>query len=243
MIVRIKLLLILLILACGWSCSLGESGAETTTFSQRLEDDRVIFESNGDLELLAGTIEPVAERTDAPRVIRLDTAPEGLELMGRRVLDARTVGETVLTIGADGVLRHHTPSGTRKLDDDAHAPFSVAGGRVAYVTGFPPDLSLTILDLETGETSHPVPDLQPAWSPALSEDGDEVIFAATDRGHPHLFRLDAAGDLHRLPSSDRVPSSPVAPLWRGDDLLFLDEMGQVRVSVETGTILETKETR
>jgi Tol biopolymer transport system component len=82
------------------------------------------------------------------------------------------------------------------------------------------------------------PEIAPVWSPALSADGREVIFAASRSGRPELLRLDAEGELHRVSSGGRSPSSPVAPVWRGDLLIFEDEAGRARLNLVTGEVEE-----
>lgn len=180
---------------------------------------------------------PVREGVDALRVLTLTRVPAGLGLEpGARVLDAQWVDEeSVLVLGADQVLRHHTEQGVRVVDEHVLGPISVSGEVAAYVQGEPPDLWLAVADLR-GEQVQRLKDVAPAWSPALSQDGREVLFVASHEGRPHFFVRRADGELESLPTGQRTPSSAVAPLWRGGALFFEDERGVVRWDVETSSI-------
>lgn len=198
------------------------------------EREAIILEEEDGEPILAGTLEPVRPQTDARRVIVLDTHPRGFDLHGQRVLDARTVSDGVVTIGADRVLRHHTAKSTVELDSDVLGPLSVEASRVAYVRGEAPDLHLFVAHLATGRIEPIAPHLAPVWSPVLSEDGREIVFATAAQGRPQLFRRDASGQLRRV-HSDRTPSSPRAPVWRDGVVTFEDEQGTVRVNLEPNT--------
>jgi hypothetical protein len=220
----------------------GPSPAETQSRELTGESEaaeRVVLEAEDGEPTLAGVLEPVPPRTDAHRVIALDTHPSGIDLHGERVLDARTVSDGVVAIGADRVLRHYTARSTVELDRGVLAPLSVEAGHVAYVRGVPPDLHLFVAELSTGRVEPIAPHLAPVWSPALSEDGREIVFATAAEGRPQLFRSDASGQLQRV-HSDRTPSSPRAPIWRDGVVTFEDEQGTVSVSLETARIEETE---
>jgi dipeptidyl aminopeptidase/acylaminoacyl peptidase len=247
MIFKKNWLSVLLLGAVCWGCDTyfhapvgpkSASAGESETRRRMLEVGRVVLERDEKGILLAGEAEAVRVGTDALRVIVLDTAPEGLELEGMRVLDARMVEDGAVVLGADRVLRHHTEDGVRELDDAVLGPLSVEGGMVAYVRGAAPDLRLRRVDLATGEVESLAPEIAPVWSPALSADGREVIFAASRSGRPELLRLDAEGELDRISSGGRSPSSPVAPVWRGGLLIFEDEAGRARLNLVTGEVEE-----
>ncbi len=188
---------------------------------------------------LRATPEPVPAGTDAYRTMALDEAPPRLGIKsGSRVLDAQFVEDGVVILGADHVLRHHTERGIKELAADVLGPLSAAREKVAYVHGEPPDITLAVADLRSGESVEIAPTLAPVWSPALSQDGDSVIFVASHEGRPHFFRADMKGNLESIPTGLRTPSAPVAPIWIEDELFFQDERGVVRFALETASIEE-----
>ncbi len=188
---------------------------------------------------LAGPVEPVPFGTDAPRVVVLEVVPDHLAaIRGARVSDARFTADGAVILGADGVLRHVTSTGTTDLARDALAPLSVEANRVAFAGGNPPDLVLSVVDLGDGTVHAVAPDLMPAWSPALSPDGSAVIFAASIDGMPRMVRATLGGTVEVLPPIDVVPSSPRAPIWRDGILTFDHEEGVVQMDPKSGEIIE-----
>jgi hypothetical protein len=225
------------------------TGSAPETRTQALEERDIAARSilldaraegvHGERAMLRATPEPVREGTDAYRTMVLGEAPSKLGIKsGTRVLDAQFVEDGVVILGADHVLRHHTERGIKEIATNALGPLSVAGDRVAYVHGEAPDLLLAVADLESGESTQIAPTLAPVWSPALSQDGEQVIFVASFEGRPHFFRADMKGNLESIPTGLRTPSAPVAPIWMGDELLFQDERGVVRFALETASIEE-----
>lgn len=187
--------------------------------------------------VLIATPEPVREGIDPFRVLRLQDPPDfpGVE-EGMRVLDAQWMDdERLLTLGADRVLRLHTEEGSASLDREVLGPLSVSANRVAYVYGEPPDLFLRVLEVST-RRAFDVAHIAPAWSPALSADGEEVLFTASHQGRPHLFVRRRTGEVETIPTGLRTPSSATAPIWRGQDLFFEDERGVVHLDLETASI-------
>ena len=185
------------------------------------------------------TPEPVREGIDPYRVLRLQDPPDlpGIE-DGMRVLDVQWAGgggENLVVLGADRVLRLHTQEGVNVLDEEVLGPLSVSSNKIAYVYGEPPDVFVRVYDL-TRRTHVEVDQLSPAWSPALSEDGEEVIFVASHQGRGHFFVRRATGELETIPTGLRTPSSPTAPIWRDGDLFFEDERGVVHLDLETASI-------
>lgn len=179
-------------------------------------------------ELIAGRLQEVKPGTDAPRVIVLEQVPKDLGLApGQRVLDAQFVEDGAVVLGDDQVLMHYSGGHTRQLDVEVLGPLSVASNKVAYVRGLPPDLSLATVELDEGEPKLHAPALTTVWSPALSEDGKALIFAATYEGRARLFRLAIGDEPKLLRKGGPMPSSPVAPQWRHDHLVFEHEQGVV----------------
>lgn len=203
-----------------------------------LADDEIALDDG-----LVARIDPAREQTDGFRSVTLIAAPDELELVGTRVFDARRVEGGVVTLGLDHVLRLHVGDDVRALDTEVTPPLSVEAGRIAYARGFPPDLRLTVVDLDREGTTTLLPELMPVWSPALSPDGREVIFAASPNGEPELLRVSADGQVREVESSGRTPSSPIAPRWTGRYLTFHDEYGVARLDLETGLVEELGESR
>lgn len=228
------------------ACEAPQPDQETTTITrpQTARTPIVLDRLQGSDQQLAGFIEPVVVGTDAYRIITLEEVPRGLALRaGERVLDARLIsahGELeAVVLGADFVLRHVTREGSAELDRDVLGPLSVEGRKVAYVRGDAPDLELAIASLDaSGDIQTPASHLKPAWSPALSEDGTEVLFAATYEGRARLFRLDAQGELHVQRKGGQLPSSPRAPIWRGDRFVFENERGVMTLILSEDRIVD-----
>lgn len=199
-----------------------------------LTEERVTLDDDGRARV-EGRLEAVLPNTDADRVIVLD-APAWLA--GTRVLDARFVPGAVAVIGADHVLRVVAPGeAARVIDEDVYGPLTVAGERVAYVRGAPPDLELARADVRTGEAEALTESMAPVWSPALSSDGEEIVFVSGASGSPRLHRRGASGAITALAPSARVPSAPTAPRWAGTTLVFEDEQGVAWLDLEAGTIV------
>jgi hypothetical protein len=195
----------------------------------RAAEPETLLDRRSDGATLLGTVLAAPLGGDPERVLMLRTTLPALD--GRRVLDARFAGAGVVLLGADHVLRFVDANGREtELDARAEAPLSVAGERVAYVRGEMPFFELARADVRTSAVEELTNGLAPVWSPALSADGTEVVFATSASGRPTLMRLRASGDLETLPSA-RTPSSPHAPQWDGDLLTFEDEAGRVTLDV------------
>jgi hypothetical protein len=198
----------------------------------RRATDEVVVDLRGDGEAIVGRVLPVPPASDATRTLRL----RWLTREGARrwrfgdatALDARFVpgSAAVLVVTTDHVLlRLDDPSGEPViLDRDVVGPLSLdAGGRRAvYTRGDPPDLQVVRVALDTGRTEALAPSLVPAWSPALSPDGREVVVVASPEGSPRLFRLrdGAAPEAWALPSDTPLPTGPGAPVVFGDALVY-----------------------
>jgi hypothetical protein len=194
-----------------------------------------ILDTREDGALLVGTLEPATEGTDEERVLILHGILDGAALdrsiEGLRVTDARFVRDSIATIGADGVLRVHVGGVVREIDAHAYGPLSVAGTRVAYTRGEIPLLELARADVASGVALLLTENMAPVWSPALSEDGERVVFVSGASGSPRLCLLDRDGV--RTIESDRIPSSPRAPRFEDGLLSFEDERGD-HTSIEIG---------
>lgn len=184
--------------------------------------------------IITARVEQVPLHTDAPRTLIIEQVPSDFRrLRGERVLDARLVEDGVLFLGVDHVLRLAAANDTRDLADEVLGPISAVAGRVAYVRGTPPDLQLEVIDLADGTRRALAPELAPVWSPALSPDGRDVVFAASQGGRPQLFIARESGQITPLPLLPYVPSSPNPPIWRDGRLFFEHEGGVVQLNLTT----------
>ena len=192
--------------------------------------------------VLAGHLQPVLAHTDQERILTLDEVPPGAlgeALRGREVLDARFVTHGAVILDVDHALVAFDEAGTPAvLDAEAHGPLSVASGVVAYTRGAPPDLELVRAYPARGLVEALTEAMAPVWSPALSEDGREVLFVSGAQGQPALHRLTVRGELVALPPTVRIPSAPTAPLWDGETLVFEDELGVVALDTLSGEVRE-----
>lgn len=229
-----------------WGCDKGELPAHST-YEQPLEEREqalIVLDKriNADeqIELIAGRRQQVKPGTDAPRVIVLEQVPSGLGIKaGQRVLDAQFVSDGAVILGDDQVLTHYTGGHQRQLDVEVLGPISVAANKIAYTRGLPPDLSLITLALDgVGEPERLAPKLNTVWSPALSEDGQEVIFVASYEGRPRQFRISGAGEPAILRKGGPMPSSAVAPIWRQDYLAFEHEQGVVLLDLKRAQVAQ-----
>lgn len=225
---------------CAGGCAAGgESAAEGAILeasSSGSGTDRWVLDVREDGAQLAGRLEPARPDSDPDRVVVLTRLPGAED----RVLDARFVPGGIVTLGADHVLRLRPDQGEPVvLDDEVYPPLSVEAGFVAYVRGAPPDLSLARVTSSTGEVERLAPGHPTVWSPALSTDGSEVLFASSVDGSLRLFVVAPNGSVRALPASARVPSAPTAPRWSGGTLVFEDEGGVAVLDVESGQVTES----
>lgn len=189
--------------------------------------------ANGDA--LVARVLPAEPESDADRAL----APTRLTREGRRpwrdaeVLEARWIPGTtaVLTLTrAHTLTRRPSPDAPAvELDREVYGPLSLDahGTAVVYTRGEPPALTVVRRDLRTDESVALAPSLVPAWCPALSADGSEVVVVASPEGRPALFRV-RVGEAPRpwvLPPDSPLPMGPNAPLVFGDALVFEDESG------------------
>lgn len=206
-----------------------------------VERDELLLDGRDGASLF-GRVAPVLPSSDAERILTLRSdrsGPLGDALDGLTALDARFVGSGAAVLGTDRVLRFYGADGRAvALDRDAYGPLSVAGDVVAYVTGAPPDLELARADVHTGAVEQLTRGMAPVWSPALSPDGDEVVFVSGLAGSPRMFHLDATGAMELLTETGRVPSAPTAPRWRGSTLIFEDEGGIAFFDLDREVIAE-----
>jgi len=212
--------------------------------------DEVVLDQRADGARLFGQIEPVPPNSDADRVIALRVVGPAASLPGlegARVTDARFVGDDVVTIGADYVLRVHFAGGeVVALDSEVFAPLSVAGTQLAYARGDAPFFEISRADVRTGAVQSVSEGMAPAWSPALTPDGRAIVFVSAIEGSPRLYRAEGSGEPRALAPTARTPSSPIAPRFvtepgEGELLVFEDEAGRVWLEPEQGRVVRTAE--
>jgi hypothetical protein len=207
-------LIALLLVAC--------AGEDAATVAASLSAREVLLDQRGDARLI-GLLHDAPIDGDADRVLTLrgDVPPE---LDGVDVLDARFGAQGIVVLGADHVLS----DGTTPIDSDVVGPIAVRGSIVAYARGQMPDYEIVRADLRTGAIETITQGMAPAWSPALSSDGREIVFVSSVTGTPRLYRYDGAA--HLLPPS-RFPTSPIGPRWENGVLAFEDELGTTEVVI------------
>jgi hypothetical protein len=201
--------------------------------------DALTLDARADGARLLGSLVPVVEGADADRVLVLRVeGARAPSLDGARVLDARFVGEGLVTLGTDHVLRFHPSldAQSRELDRGAEAPLSVRGLEVAYVRGEMPFFEVALADTATGGVRALTEGFAPAWSPALDGDGS-VVFVSSRDGSPRLYRAARGGGVQALAPSARFPTSPFAPVLEGGRLRFADEQGQAEVELASGRVV------
>ncbi len=234
--------------ALGGGCTRSEAGPVAAErplgSSPEARAEEVVLDRRADGARIVGQLRPAPPGSDADRVLVIRLERDGRQLMpafeGARVLDARFVGERLVVLGDDHVLRV-AGEGEQlvELDRNAEAPLAVRGEQVAYVRGDMPFFEVALADLATGAVRAITEGYAPAWSPALSDDGS-IVFVSSREGSPRLHRAQPDGQVVALAPSPRTPSSPEAP-WlertqTGELLHFRDEEGPAVLDLATGRL-------
>jgi hypothetical protein len=224
------------------ACGRGDVAEATTALALPTpQPDEVLLDLRADGAALFGRVRTPLPNADPERVVLLRSelggAPIAGGLEGAAVLDARFSDEGLVVLGLDHVLRVHPPRGAPlELDAQAYGPLSVEGAFVAYVRGEMPDLEVARADARTGAVEPITQSMAPTWSPALSPDGREVVFVSGVEGAPRLYRS-GGGAPRELPRTERFPTAPSAPRWRGETLFFEDERGVGAIDLAQGRLL------
>lgn len=202
--------------------------------------EEVILDVRADGATLFGRVVPPPPNADPDRLLvlrsELGGQPIAGALEGTQVLDARFAGGALVVLGTDHVLYAHEGGAVVELDAQVFGPLSAAGDRVAYVRGEMPELEVARADVRTGAVESVTQGMAPAWSPALSPDGREVIFVSGVTGSPRLYRSEG-GAARALPPVERFPTAPSAPRWVDDRLVFEDEQGVAAIDLREGALV------
>lgn len=201
---------------------------------QRAPDEELVDLASDGRALVAREL-PAPENSDADRVIAARVLPGGAQgevsSLGD-VLDARFVPNTraLLVITRDHHLERREGTTRTTLDENVFGPLSLdALGRYAvYTRGEVPELALIRVELATGRVEPLAPSLVPAWSPAISPDGAEVVVVASPEGTPSLYRVrpgEAPRRWETPPDATLPGGGPTAPVVFGDTLVFEDGEG------------------
>lgn len=216
-------------------CTAPAPAREPVLLAEPLAPGEIVLDQRADGARIVGTIEPVRPNTDAERVVAIRAIAAELEPM--RALDARFAADGIVTIGTDHVLCFHRRGAIAQLDTEVYGPISVAGSRVAYVTGAAPLLELARADVSTGQAITLTSGMSPAWSPALTPDGRSIVFVSGVSGTPRFYRVDGEGPPRALAPTARTPGSPIGPRFEGDLLRFDDELGTAWLDLAEGRIV------
>lgn len=200
----------------------------------------VVLDSRDGARLI-GRAEPLIANADPEPVFTLRGTEGVAGLEGARVLEARFVGDAVVTIDVQHVLRVHGRA-VREVDRGAYGPLSIVGDTIAYVRGHAPSLEVARADVSSGEVLQLTEDMAPSWLPALSPDRESVVFVSGASGRPRLYRADGAS-VRALPQSERLPTARRAPRFEEELLVFEDYLGVAWLDLETGRVVRTEVAR
>ncbi len=130
------------------------------------------------------------------------------------MLDARFLprSEAVMVVTKSrelGLLQ--TPDGpSTVLDNEVEAPLSISetGRFLVYSKGEMPFFEISQYDLDARQAPMATEHMAPAWCPAISSDGGEIVFASSFNGLPRLYRARIGAETPRLVSDRDEDPSP-----------------------------------
>lgn len=217
------------------SASRAASAVVSSALSARAQGELVLdLSDRGDALVgspLRGPTDGDGDRLMRVRTLRASIANRAVP-DGETVIDARFVprSEGVMVLGGDHVLRLVIAGrGATEIDQSVVGPlsFDALGRFVVYVRGEVPDLQVVRTEIATGAHELMAPGLMPAWCPALSADGTEVVFVASHEGAIGYWktRAGSAPVRWRVEREEVFPTGPSAPRVFGDALVFENETG------------------
>lgn len=224
----------------------GEPEVETRSSTSALEQNLdlgayLALSIHSEGGLLKGTVLPAPEFADPDRimdVVHVQGSKETPVLDG--VEDAKFLGDgSFVVISRQHELIRIQNGQSQVLATEVYGPLSVVGQRVAYLAGNAmPFFVPAVLDVQSGQRWEGSEDLIPSWSPVLSPDGRELIFASGKAGHSQLLRASIGTGLSIQNTIDieAPPAGPNAPIWiHSDVLIFESEEGTLRYHLPTNT--------
>lgn len=218
-------------------------------------EDELVLDARADGTILVGRADPVPLDTDPVRTLRVRWIANRQELpwsqAGRALRDAHLLpGGGALIVTDDGTLSILADPGPTSVaipvDRDVTVPLSVTsdGRFAAYARGEAPDLQVVRLDIAHRTTQVLSPALEPAWCPAISADGEAVVFVASVGGFPELHRVEVRTGAHsrwsvggtKRSGVALVPNGPSAPVLLDDVLVFETDDGLVALARDGSTL-------
>ncbi len=205
--------------------------APLAPFAQRASDE-VVIDARADGDLLVGRPLPVPENSDADRTLSLRWltrgGPRAWRFAGQVALEAHFVpgsGAVLVLTTEHTLLKLDAPEASpATIDREVYGPLSLdaTGRRVVYTRGDPPTLEVVCADVSTGTLTPLAPSLTPAWCPALSPDGSEVLVVASPEGTPAFYRIrdGAAPARWEVAPDTPLPTGPSAPVIFGDAVVY-----------------------
>jgi hypothetical protein len=213
--------------------------------------DELVLDLASDGSALVARVEPALPDSDGDRIVVARVlGADGRDhpvLGGQRVVEARFVGGgwPLLVIDTQHALVRVAAPGAapETLGQSVYGPLSLSDdGRVAaYTRGDPPFLEVVHHTLATGQTVAVAPGVAPAWCPALSPDGREIVFVATTEGRPRWWRGvvgERVGVWEAVGADAPFATGPSAPRVYGDALVFENEAGVHSLGLD-GTLRRT----
>lgn len=202
--------------------------------------DGAFVQSIHQQSFVEGTLRDAPENADPARIFDAVLVADGKRtpiLDG--VEDAKFLDDgSVIAISNQHELIRWTPTSQTKLMENVFGPLSVAGQRVVFTVGEAmPDFRVVALDLESGQQWDAPRNMSPAWSPALDQDGERVLFTTSYTSESTIV-LGHLGDEFEVESEFKVdlpPSGTNAPILKSDVLFTQTEMGLKRLHLPTKT--------
>ena len=217
-----------------------------------------VLDIAGDFRIV-GESDPVEADADPPFAVRARLEKGGGEVpwsLARRALcDARLLRDgrvVALTPEGEVLLADREVGPITTLDRDAVGPIgaSVDGRHLVYVKGEAPEMEVVAFDRVTGRARTVVTNMGACWSPAISDDGQRVVFASSHSGVPALWLRDGEAEPRQLtnvdltteagtePELSPTPDGPAPVLFTGSQVVFATPAGVFVVAL-SGRVVDT----